>query len=73
MKPEESNQQQAGNEEKESSFQKAMEDAATGSNSGVGSITDALEAGAADISHDSKGKKEGDTPAGEPAQTTSGV
>jgi len=73
MMPDESNIHQPG-AEAESNFQKALEDAATGSNeSGVGSIADALEAGAADISRDSKGNKESDTPPGEKAETTSGV
>ncbi|MBD0258967.1 MAG: hypothetical protein ICV83_24885 [Cytophagales bacterium] len=75
MTPEEKNQS-AGQPNQDApenaAFQQAIHEA--GSNqSGVGSITDALEAGAADISQDSKGKKEGDAPAGEAAQTTSGV
>ena len=74
MTPEEQNQsgQQPVDAAENAAFQQAINEA--GSNqSGVGSITDALEAGAADISQDSKGKKEGDTPTGEAAQTTSGV
>ncbi len=75
MTPEEQNQsgpQPSQDASENAAFQQAINEA--GSNqSGVGSITDALEAGAADISKDSKGKKEGDTPAGEAAQTTSGV
>jgi hypothetical protein len=71
MTPEEKNQQ-VQMDSADKAFQKAVEEA--GSNqSGVGSITDALEAGAEDISKDSKGKKEGDTPAGEKSGTTSGV
>ncbi len=75
MTPEEQNQsgpQPNQDASENAAFQQAINEA--GSNqSGVGSITDALEAGAADISEDNKGKKEGDTPAGEAAQTTSGV
>ena len=74
MTPEEQNQSggQSTDTPENAAFQQAINEA--GSNqSGVGSITDALEAGAADISQDSKGKKEGDTPDGEAAQTTSGV
>jgi|GEM_PF-2926738 len=74
MTPEEQNQPggQPNEASENAAFQRAINEA--GSNqSGVGSITDALEAGAADISRDSKGKKEGDTSDGEAAQTTSGV
>ena len=74
MTPEEQNQPggQPNETPENAAFQQAINEA--GSNqSGVGSITDALEAGAADISQDSKGKKEGDTPDGEAAQTTNGV
>lgn len=74
MTPEEQNQSggQPADASENATFQQAINEA--GSNqSGVGSITDALEAGAADISQDSKGKKEGDTPGGDAAQTTSGV
>lgn len=75
MTPEEQNQpggQPNGDASENAALQQAINEA--GSNqTGVGSITDALEAGAADISQDSKGKKEGDTPDGEAAQTTSGV
>jgi hypothetical protein len=74
MTPEEQNQPGGlpADAPENAAFQQAIQEA--GSNqSGVGSITDALEAGAADISQDSKGKKAGDTPAGEAAQNTSGV
>jgi hypothetical protein len=74
MTPEEQNQPVGlpADAPENAAFQQAIQEA--GSNqSGVGSITDALEAGAADISQDSKGKKEGAPPAGETAQTTSGV
>ena len=74
MTPEEQNQsgQQSADATENAAFQQAINEA--GSNqSGIRSITDALEAGAADINQDSKGKKEGDTATGEAAQTTSGV
>jgi hypothetical protein len=74
MTPEEQNQPggQPADAPENAAFQQAINEAG-GNQSGVGSITDALEAGAADISRDSKGKKESDTPDGEAAQTTSGV
>lgn len=75
MTPEEQNQsgpQPSQDASENAAFQQAINEAAS-NQSGVGSITDALEAGAADISGDSKGKKEGDAPHGEAARTTSGV